>query len=49
LLLKTLAIFLMAGVCLLVGALVEVRNRRLRDAGAGTNSSDQRARQPSAA
>jgi hypothetical protein len=51
LLLKTLAIFLMAGVCLLVGALVEVFKRRRRNAVAatGANSSDHRARQPAAA
>jgi len=46
LLLKTLAIFLMAGVFLLVGVLVEVRNRRRRDSQARTNSSDHRVRQP---
>jgi hypothetical protein len=49
LLLKTLAIFLMAGVFLVVGALVEVRNRRRRDAQARTNSSDHRAHQPASA
>jgi hypothetical protein len=46
LLIKTLAVFVMAGVFLLVGALVEVSNRRRRDAQGRTNSASHRAHQP---